>query len=292
MADQLKQRFDQALHCVPRSYTVSTLVFGAVFAVGIAVMSVPVAQANPLDFAVSAGGKDRDIAHDVAIDRRGNIYVTGNFEGTATFGEGGDAVALNSVGGSDVFVARYGRDGALRWAIRAGGNGRDEGRGIATDRLGNVYVSGAFQEIATFGQGDEAVTLTTTGFDDIFVAKYGRNGTLRWATSSGGPYPDGGLDIATDHRGNAYVTGFFNEMATFGAGETAIVLAGSDIDIFIAKYGRDGTPQWATGGGGDDFDFGYGIATDRRANVYVTGAYHVRGHVWRRRRRHISRRRR
>ena len=38
-----------------------------------------------------------------AVDFSGNSYVTGSFEGQATFGN----IKLNSAGGSDIFVAKY-----------------------------------------------------------------------------------------------------------------------------------------------------------------------------------------
>ena len=45
---------------------------------------------------------------------------------------------------------------------------------------------------------------------DVFVAKYAPDGTLLWATSAGGSsYDDTGRGIATDPRGNSYVTGEF-----------------------------------------------------------------------------------
>ena len=63
----------------------------------------------------------------------------------------------------------------------------------------------------------------------MFVAKYARDGTLLWATSAGGiSCGRQGLGIATDPRGNSYVTGDFSGTATFGAGEAnETVLSGA-----------------------------------------------------------------
>ena len=73
----------------------------------------------------------------------------------------------------------------------------------------------------------------------MFVAKYARDGTLLWARSAGArAETDGGLELATDPRGDSYVTGDFPGTATFGAGEaneTVLEQAG-EADLFVAKY--------------------------------------------------------
>src|SRR5205814_4872891 len=64
------------------------------------------------------------------------------------------------------------------WAHSAGGPGNDVGEAIATDKAGNVYVVGRFEQpTATFG----GTTLTSAGKYDAFVAKYQADGTFLWA---------------------------------------------------------------------------------------------------------------
>ena len=58
----------------------------------------------------------------IAVDGSGNSYVTGYFQGSATFGQGqANQTTLTAAGGSDIFVAQYDSSGALQWAKRAGG---------------------------------------------------------------------------------------------------------------------------------------------------------------------------
>ena len=163
----------------------------------------------------------------IATDASGNSYVTGFFHRTVTFGAGetNETVLERSdpAEGSEpnVFVAKYDRSGRLLWATQAGGTRAGQGAGIAVDPRGNSYVAGFFSGTATFGAGeDNEIDLTAaSGFQDIFVAKYDRNGRLLWAARAGGTADDGGFGIAADARGNSYVTGFFIGTATFGAGE-------------------------------------------------------------------------
>jgi hypothetical protein len=70
---------------------------------------------------------------------------------------------------------------------------------------------------------------------------------LEWATSAGDVGHGEGLGIATDPRGNSYVTGSFGGTATFGAGEANETVleessGGRTSNVFVAKYG-DGNDQ-------------------------------------------------
>ena len=105
--------------------------------------------------------------------------MTGVFAGTATFGEG-EANEIELSEPSGVFVAKYDRNGLLRWATSAAGF---QASGIATDSRRNSYVTGDFLGTATFGEGEPNETVLEAGASaDVFVAKYDRNGLLRWAT--------------------------------------------------------------------------------------------------------------
>ncbi|MET3542304.1 Tfp pilus assembly major pilin PilA, partial [Pontibacter aydingkolensis] len=152
------------------------------------------------------------------------------------------------------------------WAKQAGGTNSDYGRGIAVDGQGNAYVTGEFLGTATFG----STTLTSAGYDDIFVAKYDPSGTLVWAKQAGNTNSDYGRGIAVDGQGNAYVTGEFLGTATFEG--TTLTSAGA-LDVFVAKYNASGTVVWAKQAGGTSSDYGRGIAVDGQGNAYVTGEF-------------------
>ena len=131
-----------------------------------------------------AGGSGQNSASSLAADSSGNVYVTGVFERTATFGFGQDSkTILTSDGLEDIFVAKYTTDGDLISAKRAGGGARpDVSHGLALDTAGNVYITGSFAQqsgnflfpqTAIFGAGENReTTLVSDGFGDIFVAKF------------------------------------------------------------------------------------------------------------------------
>ena len=57
----------------------------------------------------------------MVADSANNLYVTGNFGGTETYGAGDpNQTSLTSAGGADIFVAKYNSSGVIQWAKRAG----------------------------------------------------------------------------------------------------------------------------------------------------------------------------
>jgi len=95
------------------------------------------------------------------VDNAGNSYVTGSFEGTASFGD----ITLTSSGGMDIFVCKLDNAGNFLWAKNSG-DYEDSGFGIAVDNDGNQHVTGYFSGTASFG----TTTLTSSGGYDIFIA--------------------------------------------------------------------------------------------------------------------------
>ncbi len=216
----------------------------------------------------SGGGKDYDEAHAIAVDALGNAVITGYFDATASFG----SFSLHNTSGSDdVFVAKCSSAGNFLWAQQAGGSLDDEGNGIALDGATNVYVTGYFSGMATFGN----TNLTSAGSDglpDIFLAKYNPAGNLLWVRQAGGTNDDEGNAIASDSAGNISFTGKFTGTAIIGNTN----LVGNGADILVARYDSAGNFQWTrTAGGGDMIygDAGFGIATDINSNVFITGYF-------------------
>jgi len=210
-----------------------------------------------------------------ATDGSGNSVITGMFSQSVTFGDGEiNETTLTSTGSWDIFIAKYDASGNLIWAKQAGGStGSDYGYGIATDGSGNIFITGHFYGTAIFGSGEpNEATLISTGYLDIFIAKYGSSGNLLWAKSAGGSNSDDyGKSIATDGSGNSIITGWFSGIVDFGT--INLTSAGSE-DIFIAKYDASGNVLWAKKAGGTSGDRGYGIAVDGSGNIVITGYFY------------------
>jgi hypothetical protein len=201
----------------------------------------------------ASGGGD---SHAVAVDPVGNCYLTGSFTGTTSFG----TTNVTSAGGSDVFVAKYDRSGALLWVVQQGGGFDDSGRGIAVDGTNGCFVTGLRQ------------SSSSATSRDIIIAKYSATGALQWQRQPAGSSSDAGMAAASDASGNVYITGWITGQVNFGA--TNLTALGAR-DIFIAKYNNAGVLLWASNFGGANGDEGKGVGVDTNGNVYVTGSFNI-----------------
>ena len=209
-----------------------------------------------------AGGTGLDRTFIAALDSYGNICIVGLFVNTVTFG----TTSLTSAGGYDIYVAKLDSEGNWLWAKRAGGITNDEGYGLALDNAANVYISGYFTSTADFG----ALSLSSNGSGDMFVAKLDSNSNWLWVTSAGGTGQDFVGNMAVDSAANVYISGTFRNTVTFGL--TSLISYGGE-DICAAKLDTNGNWLWATSAGGTGSDLGYCIAVDDNANTYVGGYF-------------------
>lgn len=135
-------------------------------------------------------------------------------------------------------------------------DGWDEGRDIAVDHEGNVYVTG----FATFV--DEGT--------NIWVRKYDSEGNTLWSDNyNGSPNKnDRGNGIALDNSGNVYVAGMVC------AAEDPFDFC-MDSDLWIRKYDSEGNILWTEAYRNalqSTFeDEGKSVVTDNEGNVYVAG---------------------
>jgi hypothetical protein len=224
------------------------------------------------------GGGFADIAYGIAVDSSFNAYVTGQtISPQATFPVTvGPDLTFNG-GTFDAFVAKVNAAGtALVYCGYIGGNGNEQGNGIAVDTLGNAYVTGNTSSTEFDFPVTVGPDLTYNGLGDAFVAKVNAAGTaLVYCGYIGGSSDDSGYGIAVDGFNNAYVTGQTNSSeATFPVtiGPDLTYNGGAE-DAFVAKVNPAGTALVYCGYiGGFSNETGLGIAVDASGNAYITGA--------------------
>lgn len=203
--------------------------------------------------------------HAIDVDSNGDVYVTGYFANMLIFSDG---TTLTSNGGGGIFISKYSSTGALLWAKNAGGTSYATGEGLVLDNAGNIYLTGQFRGTASFG----ALTISSAGNDDVFIAKYDTNGNEQWVKSAGGNGYDSGQGITLDNTGNVYVVGSYSEQADFDGTQIQSAIGGRD--AFVAAYDNQGGLMWAKGlGGGGSNDEATGVATDTNGNIYLTGYF-------------------
>ena len=222
------------------------------------------------------GGSGYDVSNSISRTKSGYTYITGSFNGTATFGSGVNSVSLISYGAEDIFVAKYDTNGTFIWVKQAGGASGDAGSGITIDGSGNCIVTGTFSGLATFSP----LSLTSAGQSDIFIAKYSPLGTLIWLNQAGGAFYEIVQSVATDASNNIFVTGYYTREATFGTGGNQVTLQAiqNNSNVFVAKYDVNGTLSWVRQAGSTfttGASIGNGISTDNAGNCFVTGDFTI-----------------
>jgi len=178
-------------------------------------------------FGNAAPSSGVDYAHTVAVDRNGDVLVTGNYAmGSMPVG----TTTLTSGGTSNAFLFKLsGVDGGPLWATSAASLWIDYGLGVATDSANNVVFTGYFANSASF----RGTTLTSAGASqDVFVAKYTSSGGLVWAERFGDVSDESASSVATDSSGNIAITGAFRQ-ATNVLG-TPLTSAGSTDAILVS----------------------------------------------------------
>jgi hypothetical protein len=169
-----------------------------------------------------------DYAVDVALDAFDDIVVTGTFTGAVDFGGG----PLTSVGSGDIFIAKYDATGTHQWSKHFGTLANNQGTSLAVDVLGDIVVTGYFNDAVDFGGG----SLSSAGQDDIFLAKFDADGTHEWSERFGDTSYDYGGAVAMDPAGNISITGAFIGAIDFGGGP--LTSAGWE-DMYVAKFAQD-----------------------------------------------------
>ena len=208
-----------------------------------ALLPVP-AQTQTLSWKRQLGTSGNDVSYGVATDSNSNVYISGYTDGSV---DGANQGSL------DAWVAKYNISGTLVWKRQLGTPAKDVSYGVATDSNGNVYIS---------GDTDGSIDGSNQGLTDAWVAKYNTSGTLLWKRQLGTSTNDMSRGVATDSKGNVYISGF-----TAGLGSTN---QGS-WDAWVAKYNTSGTLVWKRQLGTSVDDVAKGVATDGNSNVYITG---------------------
>jgi hypothetical protein len=178
---------------------------------------------------------------------------------------------LTNAGYEDIFLVKYDTGGNVVWAKSAGGTDDDNANSLALDPSGNIYMIGDFYS-STLNFG--STTLTNTGGDNLFIAKYDNSGNVQWAKSAQGNAD--GKSVIVGTSGNIYMAGDFGS-PTLSFGTITLKNAdtlGNTNDIFLTKFDAGGNTYWAKSIGGKDDEGANSIALDASGSVYVAGWFY------------------
>ena len=192
------------------------------------------------------GTKGDDFSNSVAVDKAGNVYITGYTNGS---------LAGDNAGYYDTWLAKYDSGGNPVWKTQLGIAADDFSYSVAVDEAGNAYITGYSEE--TWINGSD------NGGDDYnaLIAKYDSNGNLLWTDSvdyvGENEYS---YSIAVDSTNNVYMTGIVNK-----------IQPGAIPNTWLSKHSSDGKQQWKTKL--NAYAETTMVETDGAGNVYVAGYF-------------------
>jgi len=176
-------------------------------------------------------GNNDDYVTDMAIDKSGNVYLTG----------------YESVNGTDqnYVTIKYNTQGIEQWVRYYDGPDHREDKpvAIAVDDSGNVIVSGSSY---SYNSSYDYLTIKYNSFGDLIWTRSYTNGLVANA-------------MALDRKGNIYVTGI-----KFGTNSEDVLTIKYNRQgnlMWVREYN----------GTGDGFDISLSVNIDIASNIYVAG---------------------
>lgn len=204
----------------------------------------PSSPAETTNLAAQQLGTDlNDAVADIAADtRRGAVYAIGTTDGS---------LDGPNKGGTDVFLRRYSRSGAVVWRRQFGGGGDDGAGAVAVNRNGDLYLRYSLDTYNFDGTDSSGVSTVSR------LEKRRGDGTLVWTRTRTGSAPEQlASEVATDASGNVYVLD--------------TIYNGSFGEVVLSKYTGAGSLLWTKTVDPTDESFAAsGLGTDASGNVYV-----------------------
>ena len=190
----------------------------------------------------SWGGYSNDAAIDLALDQSDNLYITGFFQEDVDFNPGEGVNKLVSNGSYDAYLLKLNSNGGYLWAKSWGSEARDDPQSVYCHGSGSVYVAGVYRETCDFDTGNGVTEVTSEGRADIFLTKFGSDGSFKWVRNWGGIEDDAPKAVVTDKNGTIYLAGYFSSQNLDfdpGDGEYKLSSVGAQ-DAILIKLNSNG----------------------------------------------------
>ena len=211
----------------------------------------------------------------IATDSHGNVYCNGYFQYTTNFDPSASNYTLTS-SQDNAYILKLDSAGNFGWAKQFSGSSNRSGS-IDIDASDNIYVAGGYTSgTIDFDPGMTTYTVVTTTAHNVFITKLNSLGNFVWVKTLNASPGLGGSCVKTDHSGNVFITGGFNDIIDVDPGSTThTVGVMGDVHCYVLKLNSFGNFVWAKDFGGPLIygSDGYGIDFDQLNNVYALGRF-------------------
>jgi hypothetical protein len=209
-------------------------------------------------------GSGEQVAHDVAVDAQGHIFVVGSFAGQLDFGDG--TLQGGNLDKHDIFQVRFDPGFQAPHSQKYGSPEHVEA--LRVDSCGTeLVVAGRILGDVNVGGG---AALVHQGNGDLYVARYHADFGHIWSSA----YGDGATQRVTDVLCDAGTSAVFVAGTTDGSidfGGAASVTSVGESDGYVARL-TAGAGDWATHFGGSVIRIA-AMALDGIGGVWVLGDF-------------------
>lgn len=228
---------------------------------------------------IPGGNNNINYCFSNAMDKDGNVYLTGMVDGSFPITPGAYSGPGNVY--PEIFVAKFSSDGTtlLYWTYLPGSSS-EFGTSIAVDDSGRAYLTGVVDlnitGLTNFPSTPNAYQPVHNSGADAFLTVLNSTGSgLVYSSFLGGTGSEEGYGVALGGPGIAYLTGY-TSLGNFPVKATSIFPTG-DNDVFVAKFdiNQSGNNSliYSTriGGGAFSYCHGKSLAVNNAGNVFITG---------------------
>lgn len=219
------------------------------------------------------GGDNGSVSgHKVAVSNANEVTVAGEFFGYRDFYFGTDT--LNTMGGTDVFVAHYMPDGTVQWSRKIQGILDEKLEQLVVDNAGNILVAGLYNS-DVLQVVDKNVTNSSNGFD-LYVAQIMPGGVTNWLQSIDIKLQTMDMQgikavLHTDEISDVYIATLFQGAEVLVNTLVRTNTEPGTTDLLFAKLeGQTGIPIWSRTAAAVGENWFNSVVFDRFSNVYFT----------------------
>jgi len=203
-------------------------------------------QEGQLIWVNSYGSTYLDVAHSLAIDMNGNVFITGYFTEAIDFNPGPDSYILTPIGVKNSFVLKLNSEGEFLWVAGIVG-GFNESYSIAVDNWGNSYTVGKFLSNVDFDPGIEYFTIPwIPGGFSAFIVKLDSLGNFVWVKDFQGSNHNEPVSVDVNDNGEILIGGYFSPGTDIDPGEEELYYNyTANLNAFLIKLSSDGHLLWS-----------------------------------------------
>lgn len=239
------------------------------------------------------------LGRSVACDQSGNMYLVGEYNGTAniitvsTSNVAVNVASLPTFTSLTAYSSKFSSDGTYRYSIVIDGQGSSEGGyGVSCDINNNMYMCGRNGVTSDINFVNSSNTYTTIGSlpgsGTAFICKFDQNGTYLYSMNVDSDGAELGQGLNCDPAGTVYFTGYYTGIPRLNSSSNTGITtyiggmpANTGSSNFAVKFRQnggyfpqtEGNVQWNTRQAGTSDDRIYGMACGPTGNVYTSGYF-------------------